>query len=382
MQNTESLLAPTPPMGWMSWNLLAKNISAAAVQEMADAMASNGMSDLGYQYICIDDHWHGGRDESGVLYPDGAKFPQGIKAVADYVHQRGLKLGIYSDAGTKTCGGCPGSEGYEEIDARTFASWEVDYLKYDFCHVPDTRADAFRRYSRMGKALQNSGRPIVFALCEWGHHRPWLWGPEVGGSLWRTSGDVWDGWEDGSESWQCGIDSIGFNMQRGLEIYAGPGRWNDPDMLVAGLRGKGAVSGPGCTDTEYRTQMSLWVMLAAPLMISCDLRRMDAVTRDILTNPEVIALNQDPLGRQGYRVCRNGSAEVWVKPLQNGDLGVGLFNREKAARMVTAPWSDLELSGLYSVRDLWSKTDMGVYDDAYSFELDGHGSVLLRLSKV
>ncbi len=381
MEDTRKILTSTPPMGWMSWNLLAKNISDSAVREMAQAMVSTGMRDLGYQYICMDDHWHGGRDEHGALYPNAEKFPHGIAALADYVHSLGLKLGIYSDAGSKTCGGCPGSGGYEEIDARTFASWGIDYLKYDFCYATDTRADAFALYSRMGQALKNSGRDIVFGICEWGHHRPWLWGNQAGGHLWRTTTDIWDGWKDGPEGWQAGVETIAFDEQRGLESFAGPDHWNDPDMLVVGLKGKGAVVGPGCTDTEYRTQMSAWCMLAAPLMTSCDLRHMDAVTRETLTNPEVIAINQDALGKQGYRVCRSSRAEVWKKPFVNGDWAVALFNREEEPRTVKAHWSDLEIEGRYAIRDLWSRADMGECDESYAFEVDAHGSVLLRLSR-
>lgn len=380
MKPMKNLLAATPPMGWMSWNLLGKDVNEHIIKETADAMVQSGMQALGYEYVCIDNHWPGGRDESGALYPSPEKFPNGIAALADYIHARGLKLGIYSDAGVKTCGGCPGSEGYEEIDARTFAAWGVDYLKYDWCNTADTRENAERLYSKMGAALRATGRPIVFAICEWGHHRPWVWGPKVGGQLWRTFGDIWDAWGDGSESWQSGIDTIAFEMQRGLEAYAGPGHWNDPDMLIIGLRGKGFAQGGGCTDTEYRTQMSAWCMLAAPLMASCDLRSMDTATRDILMNPEMIAVNQDPLGKQGYRVYRSGKTEVWKKSLQNGELAVAMFNRDETARMVNVPWSDIEISGRYHARDLWALADLGILESMYSQEVEGHGSVVLRLA--
>lgn len=367
-------------MGWSSWNGFGPHINEDLIKGIADAMVSSGMKDAGYTYVNIDDFWHGGRGEDGRLFPDPQRFPSGLKALADYVHARGLKFGIYSDAGPKTCGGRPASQGYEEIDAQTFAEWGVDYLKYDYCYAPEDRASAERLYRKMSDALKATGRPIVFSICEWGQRRPWLWGRQVGGHLWRTTGDIADSWGD----WPSrtgfvllGIDRIGFDLQRGLEAYAGPNGWNDPDMLVVGLRGRGFIPGPGCTDVEYRTHFSLWCLLAAPLIASCDLRHMDSATREILTNREVIALNQDPLGKQGYWV---GPAEVWVKPLSGGALGVGLFNRGNERATVTAHWSNLEISGRYHVRDLWQHADLGVFEEKFSAEVAPHDCVILRLT--
>lgn len=375
-------IAATPPMGWNSWNAIGKDVDEQLMREMADALLSTGLSKLGYTYIVIDDHWHGGRDASGALYPHPQKFPSGIPALADYLHARGFKLGIYSDAGLKTCGGEPGSLDYEEQDARTFADWGVDFLKYDFCFAPDDRTTAERLYRKMGTALRQTGRPILFNICEWGHHRPWLWARSVGGHTWRTTGDIWDGWRDGPHISQNGIESLGFEQQRGLEAYAGPGGWNDPDMLVVGMRGRGAIGGPGCTDAEYRTHFSLWCLLAAPLVMGCDLRTIDADSLEILSNSELIALDQDPLGRQGFRICRLGRCEIWVKPLANGDIAVGVFNRDDAMRQLNVPWSDLEIEGPWHVRDLWLHADLGEFESQISLELESHACCIYRLSKI
>ena len=380
------MLAATPPMGWNSWNMFGATVNAEIVKQTADAFVASGLKQAGYQYIVIDDHWHGGRDAANRLFPDPQKFPAGMKAVSDYIHARGLKFGIYSDAGPLTCGGRPASQDNEELDAQTFAGWGVDFLKYDWCHAEDTRANAEYRYSRMSAALKATGREIVFSICEWGHHRPWLWGARVGGQLWRTTGDIGDSWNNVIAKWSgvlYGIDSIGFEQQRGLEPYAGPGHWNDTDMLVVGLRGRSReITGAGCTDTEYRTHFSLWCMLAAPLMLGCDVRSMDSGTHEIVTNPEAIAIDQDPLGQQGYRASRNGMAEIWKKPLAGGQLAVGLFNRGDNIRPIPAPWSDLEISGKYQVRDLWAHTDMGVFDSLFTAEIEPLGCTLLRLKPV
>ena len=376
------MLASTPPMGWNSWNMFGTTINANIIFQTADAFISKGLKAAGYEYIVIDDHWHGGRGENGRLFPDPEKFPQGMRVVADYIHERGLKFGLYSDAGSRTCGGRPGSQDHEEVDANTFADWGVDYLKYDWCHAEDTRANAEYRYLRMAQALVATGREIVLSVCEWGHHSPWLWGPKVGASLWRTTGDIGDSWSDVNAGWgvMLGIDTIGFDLQGGLEAYAGPGRWNDPDMLIVGLHGESKeIAGAGCTTTEYRTHFSLWCMLAAPLMIGCDVRRIDPVSLETLTNAELIALNQDPLGKQGWRVARNGQTEVWKKPLTNGEIGVALFNRSDRRRVVTAHWSDLEIAGAYMMRDLWAHADLGVEETACKAEVPPHGCTVYRL---
>lgn len=377
-------LALTPPMGWNSWNMFGGTINAEIVKKTADAFVTSGLKNAGYEYVVIDDHWHGGRGADGRLFPDAQKFPDGMKAVADYVHSKGLKFGMYSDCGPLTCGGRPASQDNEEVDAETFALWEIDFLKYDWCHAEDTRQNAEYRYTRMAKALRATGRPIVFSICEWGHHRPWLWGEKVGGHLWRTTGDIGDSWKDVNAGWgiMYGIDTIGFEFQRGLEPYAGPGHWNDADMLVVGLGGASKeIAGAGCTATEYQTHFSLWCMLAAPLMIGCDVRTMDASTQAILTNRDLIALDQDPMGKQGYRVSRNGSVEVWKKPLIGGSYGVGLFNRSDKRRTVRAHWSDLEISGPYLAHDLWSGKDLGKIENEYSAEVPPHGCVILMLTQ-
>jgi alpha-galactosidase len=280
----------------------------------------------------------------------------------------------------------PASQDYEEIDALTFAEWGVDYLKYDYCFAPPDVASAKRLYAKMGVALKvagsATGRPIVFSICEWGSRRPWLWGREVGGHLWRSTGDIWNGWDNGPLAWNLGVDHIGFELQRGLEDFAGPGGWNDPDMMVVGLRGSDNTSGPGLTLTEQRTHFSLWCMSAAPLMVGCDIREMDTAIHQILTNAELIRIDQDPLGKQGFAVFKDSGwkVEVWKKPLQGGDLAVGLFNRSVQRKNLTAYWSDLDINGSYKVRDLWKHEDLGVYDTSFSADVDPHGCVILRLA--
>jgi alpha-galactosidase len=377
------MLAATPPMGWNSWNMFGATVNAEIVKQTADAFVATGLQAAGYQYIVIDDTWQGGRGADGRLFPDPQKFPQGMPALSAYVHGLGLKFGLYSDAGPLTCASRPASQDNEELDARTFAEWGVDFLKYDWCHAQDTRANAEYRYSRMSAALKATGREIVFSICEWGHHRPWLWGAKAGGQLWRTTGDIGDSWNNVIAGWGgllYGIDSIGFEQQRGLEAYAGPGRWNDTDMLVVGLRGRSReISGAGCTDAEYRTHFSLWCLLAAPLMVGCDVRSMDAITQSILTNPEAIAVDQDTLGQQGYRASRNGLCELWKKPLADGQLAIGLFNRGDRSQPIPTAWSDLEITGKYRLRDLWAYADLGVFEDTFTAEVAPHACVLLRL---
>lgn len=374
-----SSIAQTPPMGWNSWNMFGTNINESLIKEITEAMIAAGMYGVGYEYVVIDDYWHGGRDAQGNLYPDPVKFPSGMRALSDFIHSKGMKFGIYSDAGTSTCGGCPGSMGYEQQDASTFADWGVDYLKYDYCYAPSDRGSAFKLYSNMGRALSSTGRPFVYSICEWGCRRPWLWGSEAGGHLWRTTGDIIDSWSDSQDFPNFhGIETIGFLLQQGLEAYAGPCKWNDPDMLVIGLYGEGQIPGEGCTDIEYRTQMSLWCILAAPLMVACDIRSMNETTLETLTNPEVIAIDQDSLGRQGFRVYQRNQLEIWMKPLAFGDLAVGLFNRREERHEVSAFWSDLGIRGYFRVRDLWRRSDLGVFKGEVSSDVEPHGSVLLR----
>ena len=291
-----STLALTPPMGWNSWNKFACDVSEDMIRSMADAMVKSGMKDAGYQYVNIDDCWQVSRDAQGNIVADPQRFPHGMKAVGDYIHSLGLKFGVYSDAGSKTCAGRPGGLGHEYQDAIQYAAWGVDYLKYDWCNA--TTQDAKASYANIRAALDAAGRPIVLSICEWGTAKPWLWGKEVGGNLWRTTGDIKDRW-GGSEKWPdgscCAYGVLGIlDQQVGLESYAGPGHWNDPDMLEVG--------NGGMTDTEYRAHFSLWAILAAPLIAGNDLRDMRPEIHDILTNKEVIAVDQDALGREGERV--------------------------------------------------------------------------------
>lgn len=380
---SEKVLAATPPMGWNSWNTFGKDINETVVREVADKVAGQGLKDLGYQYIVIDDLWQSGRDEKGHIRPDPDKFPGGIKAVADYVHSKGLKFGIYSDAGNLTCGGAMGSYGYEEDDAATFASWGVDYLKYDYCSAPDDLQEAIRRYTKMGNALKATGRPIVFSLCEWGPRSPWLWGRGAGGNLWRVSFDVGDIWDTPHNAYSLIGILAAIDASCNLEKHAGPGGWNDPDMLVVGLGNKGQIKGGGCSAAEYQTQMSMWCVLAAPLMIGCDVRNMDAETKRILGNAEVIAVDQDTLGKQGNRIARTGSTDVWRKPLVNDAVAVALLNRGETETKITVTWQSLGLEAgtAMKVRDLWAHKDLGKFTGSFSASVAPHATVLVRLAQ-
>ncbi|MGB2867747.1 MAG: glycoside hydrolase family 27 protein [Bacteroidota bacterium] len=384
-------LALTPPMGWNSWNAFGKNVSEQVIRETADAMVSSGLKDAGYQYVVIDDIWQGGRDSiTGRLYPDAQRFPSGIKALADYVHGKGLKFGIYSDAGTQTCGRKPGSFGFEEIDAQTFADWGADFLKEDYCFCDNygsTDGDykrAVTRYKKMGDALKATGRPIVFSICEWGDRSPWQWGREVGGHMWRIGSDVYDIWD----SPRSDTDPVGIlaaiDAEVDLRRFAGPGGWNDPDMLIIGLKNKGNIKGGGCNDTEYRTQMSMWCVMAAPLMMGCDIRSMDQVTKSILLNKEIIAIDQDSLGKQGYRVFRNDGLDAWKKPLSGKRVAIALLNRNSTTRTMKASWQSLELNPgtPYRVRDVWKHTSLGQADSTLSTDLQPHDCKVFVLSPV
>jgi alpha-galactosidase len=355
-------IANTPPMGWNSWNHFACRVSDAIIRAQAHAMATNGMKAAGYEYINIDDCWQGKRDAKGIIHGN-ARFPD-MKALADYVHSKGLKLGVYSSPGPKTCAGYTGSYGHEEQDAKTYAGWGVDYLKYDWCSASRVYKPAQMPavYKKMHDALVSAGRPIVFSLCQYGMDRVWRWGPSVGGNLWRTTGDINDSYTR--------MAFIGFG-QDGLEKYAGPGHWNDPDMLEIG---NGHMS-----PEEYRTHMSLWCILAAPLIAGNDLTKMSPETLAILTNPEVIALNQDPAGIQGHRVSEEGPLEVWVKPLADGSKAVGLFNRGESTMPVTVHFKDIGAGPSVSIRDLWERKDLGTFNGSYTAEVPRHGVVLLKI---
>ncbi|GGB14432.1 glycoside hydrolase family 27 protein [Puia dinghuensis] len=367
-------LAMTPPMGWNSWNKFAcDGINETVIRQMADAMAANGMQQAGYQYIVIDDCWQVGRDSAGNIIADAVKFPHGIKALADYIHSKGLKFGIYTCAGTKTCAGRPASLGYEFQDARQYAAWGVDYLKEDWCNVlPAQSAEA--SYTLMRDALHAAGHPIVFSLCEWGSNKPWHWATNVG-HLWRTTGDIQDRWsytEAGNGSSYGGSVLANLDLQKGLEQYAAPGHWNDPDMLEVG--------NGGLTPEEDKSHFTLWCMLAAPLMTGNDLRSMSETTKAILTNRDVIAIDQDPLGRQGYEVAFNHDLEVFIKPLSGGDTAVCLFNRSDEPKKVDFQWSQYKIGSGLAIRDVWKGQQQGTTATPYRGEIPKHGVILLRLS--
>lgn len=357
-------LARTPPLGWNSWNKFATRIDDRTVREIADALVSTGLRDAGFVYVNIDDGWEGNRDTQGVLHPN-QKFPD-MKALAEYIHSRGLKFGIYTSPGPRTCGGYEGSHGHEEQDAKMFAAWGVDYLKYDWCSAGSlykSQEEMQAVYQKMGTALRATGRPIVYALCQYGLFNVGTWGRKVGGNLWRTTFDIRDEWK--------AMADIGFAQNGKEERTAGPGGWNDPDMLEVG--------NGGMTLDEYRTHMTLWSILAAPLLLGHDPRQMTSETAALLTNREVIAIDQDALGKQGSRVLQQPETEVWTKPLADGSTAVALFNRGDAAASVEIRWSELGLKPA-RVRDLWQKTDRDPGPNGYRATLPAHGTVLLRVA--
>jgi alpha-galactosidase len=360
-QSESRSLAQTPPMGWNSWNKFACNVSEQLIRETADAMVSSGMQAVGYQYVNIDDCWQVSRDAEGTIVADPNRFPSGIKALADYVHGKGLKLGVYTDAGTLTCQKRPGSLSHELQDAKTYAAWGIDYVKVDWCHAEGLDPEV--QYAKFRDALAQAGRPIVFSICNWGVKAPWTWGP-VTGNLWRTTGDINDTWDR--------MSVIGFS-QNGLEKFAGPGHWNDPDMLEVG--------NGGMKPDEYRVHMALWALLAAPLLAGNDLRSMTPETKDILTNSEVIAVDQDAKGVQGHRIWDEGPLEIWSKSLANGNDAVGLFNRGESELKITLDFKTLGISGPAKLHDLWQHKDLGVVQDAFTAMVPKHGVVMLKVSK-
>ena len=363
------MLARTPPMGWNSWNKFQCNVDEGLIRESADALVSTGMRDAGYQYLVIDDCWQVSRDAQGNIVADAKRFPSGMKKLADYVHSKGLKFGIYSDAGTKTCGGRPGSKDREVQDAKQYAAWGVDYLKYDWCNTEGM--DAKETYGKMSRALKQSGRPIVLSLCEWGQNKPWTWAAGMG-QLWRTTGDIQDCWDCNTDWGGMGLIHI-IDLQEGLQAYAGPDHWNDPDMLQVG--------NGGMTTGEYRAHFSLWAIMAAPLMAGNDLRNMSADTRAILLNHEVIAVDQDPLGVQGYRVRDSGFYEVWMRQLAGGERAVVLFNRGNKPMKITATWEELGYgpAARLHAQDLWTKKDLGTLVGKVEATVAPHDVVMVRL---
>lgn len=367
----DAALAPTPPMGWNSWNHFGADVTDADIRHAADAMVSSGMAAVGYRYVIIDDGWQGERDAQGVLHPN-AKFPD-MKALAAYVHGKGLKFGIYSSPGEKTCGGFTGSYGHEVQDARLFASWGVDYLKYDLCsfsrhmrgkNLAEQTAMMKAAYQRMRRALDATGRPIVYALCSYGWGRVWAWGANVGANLWRTTDDI-----------QANYVSMMFNAnaQLGLERYVGPGHWNDADMLEIGNQGMD-------TQDKERTHMSLWALLAAPLIAGNDLSSMSAVTRAVLTNREVLAIDQDARGIAGSRVMQAGPIQLWSRPLADGTTAVGLLNTLNHSLDATLDMKALGLGDSVIARDVWEHRDLGRIDSRHVFEVPAYGVVLLKVS--
>jgi alpha-galactosidase len=362
VRRLEDGFARTPPMGWNTWNKFACNVSERLIKEAADAIVASGMRDAGFRYVVIDDCWQVYRDTSGAIVADPQRFPGGIKALADYIHSKGLLFGIYTDAGTNTCQGRPGTLNHEEQDARTYASWGVDYVKEDWCNSRGLTAPA--QYRKFHDALVATGRPIVLSICEWGSNRPWEWGPGTG-HLWRTTGDIDDTWKsvldilDSSSRWQA---------------VAGPGGWNDPDMLEVG--------NGGMTDEEYRAHFSLWGIMAAPLMAGNDVRTMSAATRDILTNREVVAVDQDSLGVQGWLAEQpTPGLQVWVKPLADGARAVVLLNRTGAEAEMSADFKAIGLTtARATVRDLWAHADRGPATGAYTVRVPSHAVVMVKLT--
>ncbi len=355
-------IAKRPPMGWNSWNKFGCNVSETLIREVADAMVSSGMKDAGYQYIVIDDCWQVGRDRNGNIVPDPERFKSGMKALADYVHSKGLKFGLYSDAGAKTCEGRPGSNGFEVEDARQYAAWGVDYLKFDWCSTDGV--DPKIAYPTMRDALKATGRPILFSMCEWGTSKPWTWARGVA-HIWRTTGDIQDRWNSFTRL---------LDQQVGLEKYAGPGGWNDPDMLEVG--------NGGMTVAEYRAHFSLWCLLSAPLIAGNDIRSMTPEIRDILTNREVLAVDQDAL-QQGRRIRKDGDLEVWVKNLAGDARVVVLLNRGRVEAPEAVSWQELGLpfDAELKVRDLWAKKDLGVVKGTFSAGVPSHDVVMIKVAR-
>ena len=377
-------LAVTPPMGWNSWNTFTTNVDEQLIKDVADAFVKNGYKDAGYEYIVLDDGWMAmERDKNGNLVPDPKKFPNGIKPLADYIHSKGLKIGIYNCAGNKTCGGYPGSRGYEYQDARTYASWDIDYLKYDWCNTGKINAE--EAYKTMRDALKTAGRPVVFSICEWGDNQPWNWAKDVG-HLWRVAGDIINCWdcEVGHGSWSSwGVWKI-INMRRDIRKVAGPGHWNDFDMMEVGN---------GMTDAEDRGHFAMWCMLASPLIMGNDLRKTSPETLKTLTNKEVIAVNQDKLGIQGLRYTNKDNIEIWVKPLLNGEWAISFINMNNEPYDLSFDWKEQEIgddmnqrffnavTDTYKIRDLFNHLDLGDTKKPLTAKIGVHDVLMLRLSK-
>ena len=372
----DDALARTPPMGWNSWNAWGPTVDAQKVIAAAELLERSGLASHGFQYVVIDDGWEGTRDTKGAIRPN-EKFPD-MHALADRLHAHGLKFGIYSSPGPKTCEGFEGSWKHEQQDAATYAHWGVDFLKYDWCSYEDLAHDQSlpelqKPYFVMRDGLARVDRDIVYSLCQYGFGDVWKWGADVGGNLWRSSGDLLDFWSN--------LESVGFR-QSGREHWTRPGHWNDTDMLVVGTVGWGPNLHPTrLTPNEQMLHIALWALQAAPLFIGADLSRLDPFTLALLTNDEVLDVDQDPLGHAAARVWKQGRLEIWARPLSDGSIAVGLFNRGLASTTVTAHWSDLGLRGNQPVRDLWLRKDLGVFRDAFSATVPRHGVVLVKIGR-
>jgi alpha-galactosidase len=382
-------LAATPPMGWSSWNQFGENIDETLVMQTIDAMAANGLRDAGYVYVNLDDGWqrHKGARRDHPLEADPVKFPHGIKALADYAHAHGFKLGIYSGPGQTTCAGYTGSAGHEAEDARLFASWGVDHLKYDSCcsHKDAPKSEVQQVVRTMAHALRAQSRPIVYHACHCGWADVWEWAADAGAQQWRIGQDISDDFNYPGHRENYYFDVLDM-LDRGdaLAKYAGPGHWNDYDMLIVGLNGRSSqLVGTGASNVEYRTHFSLWAMVESPLLIGADVRHLDPDSLQTLSNREVVALNQDPAGHAATRVQQsaNGELQVYAKEMTDGSIAVALLNRGGAtADMTVSPRRDLGMPWIrYRVRDLWQHRDFGPYDIPYTTEVMSHEAKVLRL---
>ena len=378
-------LAPTPPMGWNSWNHYACDIDETLIKATADAIVSSGLRDAGYTYVNLDDCWHGERDADGNIQPDPVRFPSGMKALGDYLHERGLKFGIYSDAGSMTCAGRPGSQGFEYQDAAQYARWGVDYIKYDWCNTggAEEMRNPREAYRTIGRAIVASGRPMVLSICEWGDHEPWLWGKQYG-HLWRTTGDIVNCWDCtlGHGHWaSSGILPI-LDQQDAIRAHSGPDGWNDPDMMEVGNLP---------TLAQNRSHFAMWAMLPAPLIIGTDVPGMDPAIRDTLANPQLVALNQDPLGRPAFRWIGTPNYEVWARSLDGGDWAIAMLNRTGEPQEIAIDWAKVPLEDTqfginsqvattrYALRDLWTGAAAGDTGRPLVRRLGAHESAVFRL---
>ena len=381
-------LAQTPPMGWNSWNEYACNIDERLIRATADRMVANGMREAGYTYVNIDDCWHGSRDKDGNIEADPVRFPSGIKALADYVHAKGLKLGIYSDAGSRTCGGRPGSQGHEYADARQYARWGVDYLKYDWCNTGEGAAkrNPQEAYRTMRDAIHEAGRPMVLSICEWGDSKPWEWARDIG-HLWRTTGDITNCWDCvvNHGSWfSSGFLSI-LDRQAAIRAASGPGHWNDPDMMEVGNM---------ATRAQDRSHFTMWAMLSAPLIVGTDIENLKPEVLAMMTDRDVIAIDQDKLGISALPWIKGGNIDVWAKPLEGGGWAIAFLNRTERAQKLAFDWTQFELKDdsfakeagfantRYAVRDIWKKRDVGDTKAKLPVQLAPFETALFRLRRL